>query len=210
MKKTAVILLSLILAAVWCGCSSQLVGLEDNETWEYENEAGYALELPSSWHIDSETETETSFVNDDATVSLVVDNNLGSVEYYSLSEINDMIAESVTDKMFVSSDVEESSESEIDCNQTFNCQDADGNMFTMEIYTYRKDPSVQYYLVFCAAAPVFNQQSKLIDDIKDSFSQTKSADELYQLITDRRNQEAAAEETETDGEITKNNGQETL
>ena len=210
MKRTALILLLCLLAAVCCGCSSQLVGLADDETWQYENESGYALELPSSWHIGAETETETGFINDEGTVSLVIGNDLGTVEYYSLSEINDMLAKDITDEMFSSSSMEGHSTSKTDCNQVFNCKDTDGNMFTMDIYTYGKDPSIHYYLVFCAATPIFNQQSKLIEDIIDTFDQTKTADDLYQLITDRRIAASLTDETGTDEEITKNDGQENL
>ncbi|MEG1997904.1 MAG: hypothetical protein RR051_05630 [Clostridiales bacterium] len=193
MKKIMMILMAVLVIFTLTACGQN--GLNESNSQLYQNEAGYQLAVPLTWKMESETLAETVFVSENAELSFVIINDLGSVEYYSLTEINDMLAEKIAAQLFTSYGQDAYSKDDTWCRQAFSGHDQAGESYVMDIYTYGKDPSINYYLVFCASTTVYDQQKAIIDDIIAGFDQTADAEELYQLISTRREAELAAKTT---------------
>ncbi|MCR4963657.1 MAG: hypothetical protein K6B40_07250 [Firmicutes bacterium] len=192
MKKLYLCLALAIICLLLPGCGR---GLNPAASQIYENAAGYQITLPDTWQILQENDTETVFAGPDGNITLTLSNDLGGVEYYSLEEINEMLAKNIAEALFSSYAVEKSQSGDIQCRQSYVCHKEDGQGYMLDILVYRQDPAIKYYAVFCLPLQMYRGEKPLIDDVFASFEQTKDAETLYAL-TQQRNEAAWAAEAE--------------
>ncbi len=197
MKKNCFYLLciaTLCLSLAGCG------GLDYAASQTYQNPAGYQIVLPDTWQILQENDTETVFGNAEGDISLTLVNDLGGVEYYSLEEINEMLAENIAANLFASYAVEDCQSQTDQCRQSYICHDAAGQGYVLDILVYRQDPAIKYYVIFCSPLQTYNEQKKLLDDIVHSFAQTADAETLYALAQQRNEAQSALENQDLENE----------
>ncbi len=196
MKKIVLLILLTLAAVCLSACNKGSFSEADSQL--YENPAGYQIRLPKDWTMESETETETVFLSANKDVSLVAINELGGVEYYSLAEISDMLADKISSELFSSYGTDAYQQEDQWCRQVYSCHTQAGDGYSLDIYTFRQNPAIQYYLVFCAPMSVYQQQKSVIDTIVASLTQTVDEEELYQLTQQRKEAAEAAEQSATE------------
>ena len=188
-------LCALMLAAALCllaACGAP--DLDSIETAVVEEE-GFSFLRPAAW-----TETEPASANgvcafrsDAGDLSLEVVQELGAMEYYSLIELGDMVAETVRDSVFAAEPESEERSRENKYSATMRGEDAAGNEVVCRVDLFMPYESVHYYLIYLATPEAYQENSNIADDILDGFTVTKSAEEMYQYINDQRADAAAAE-----------------
>ena len=191
MKKICALLLvaALCLLAA-CGAPD----LDSIETAVVEEE-GFSFFRPAAW-----TQTEPASANgvcafstEAGDLSLEVVQELGAMEYYSLIELGDKVAETVGDSVFAATPESEERSKDNKYSSTMRGADADGNEVVCRVDLIMPYESVHYYLIYLATPEAYQENSNIADDILNGFTVTKSAEEMYQYINDQRTDAAAAE-----------------
>jgi len=195
-------LLAMLLLA---GCSMLFIGnrvdFDEIEKQEYENPSGYSVTLPADWALSAETEESSSFISPDGTVALDISNELGGMEYYSLTEIGDMLTRELMDQLFASAKADSTAATNSSYRRTIRGADLDGGEISAVLYISEPFVAVRYYLLFLIDADQSRALSDVVDGVIDSFTVTQDQDQVYQLMRERaearEEAEAAAEQEES-------------
>jgi len=194
MKKLIIpALLTLLLA----GCSISFIGNRvDFDTVEkqiYENEAGYSVMLPADWALAAETEESSSFVSADQAVALNISNELGGMEYYSLTEIGDMLTKQLMDQVFSSAEAKKAAITGSSYYRSISGVDQAGEEISAELYISEPFVAVRYYLLFLIDADQSRAMSDVVDGVIDSFTICGNKDQVYELMRERAEAREEAE-----------------
>ena len=204
MKKLCALLLAVALCLLAaCGAPD----LDSIETAVVE-EDGFSFLRPAAW---METEPASAngvcaFSNETGDLSLEVVRELGAMEYYSLIELGDKVAETVGDSVFASTPESQERSKNNKYSATLRGEDADGNDVVCRVDLIMPYESVHYYLIYLATPEAYQENSNIADDILDGFTVTKSAEEMYQYINDQHT-DAASAETGGDGDAPAEGGE---
>ena len=189
MKKFILVLFS-GLVILFAGCSFSFEpNLSGVETVLYENSAGYSIEIPEEWTIDSESEEITSFSSTNKAIVLNISNEMGGIEYVSLAEICDLISLDLQGELFALEDNpvnEESTTNNSRYRRTITGTSMDGNVLVADVFIFHPYPSIRYYLVVVANQDSYEKNQKLIEGIVHSFLVTAAQEDLYQIMMDRQ------------------------
>ena len=189
-KHCALLLVAALCLLAACGAPD----LDSIETTVVE-EDGFSFLRPAAW---METEPSSAngvcaFSTEAGDLSLEVVQELGAMEYYSLIELGDKVAETVGDSVFAATPESEERSSGKKYSSTMRGADADSNEVVCRVDLIMPYDSVHYYLIYLATPEAYQENSNIADDILNGFTITKSAEEMYQYINDQRTDAAAAE-----------------
>lgn len=165
------------------------------------DEEDCSFSLPADWERVEPISANgvCAFRNEAGDLNLEVVRELGAMEYYSLDELGDMVAEEMADDLFAS----EPERTQHGDNDKYSClmqgTDADGGELVCRVDLYMPYPSAHYYLIYLATPEAYSANKKIADGILDGFTVTKSAEEMYQYIDEQRDAAAAAAREEATG-----------
>ncbi len=202
-KARGVIIWAALALLLLSGCSRQPIDFGAVEKQDYTNAAGYGLTLPADWALREETEESSSFVSSDQTISLLISNELGGTEYYSLVEIGDMLTQQLLDQIFAEGKADTAAWSEDTYRRSLSGQDPAGKKISAELYIMEPFLAVRYYLLFVMDGDQARVMGDVVDGVIRSFKLNQDKDTIYQLMQDRAmaRQAAAAEPAgEEDGD----------
>lgn len=191
MKKKLCILLMIAALCLLAACGAP--ELDDVATTVIDEE-DCSFTLPADWQSVEPVSANgvCSFRNAAGDLTLEVVRELGAMEYYSLDELGDMVAEDMAADLFAA-EPEREQRSEKD---RYSClmqgTDAEGNALACRVDLYMPYPSAHYYLIYLATPEAYAANKKIADGILDGFTVTKSAEEMYQYIDEQRDEAAAA------------------
>ncbi len=94
-KLKSPLLIMLLMLAIFSLSACFNSGLNDIETVNYQNAAGYSLDIPADWQLLSEEPKTTTYTNAEGTAALLIINELGGESYYPLNEIAEMIGQNL-------------------------------------------------------------------------------------------------------------------
>ncbi len=195
MKKYGLLFLILslcVLAGSGCGRQDEFAALERTT---YESEYGYSLEIPADWS-SREIDPAVVFYLPDGELSLSVSPELGGVEYYSMREVGEMLAENLAAATFAEYTAATAQVTEREAEpangaataepasyeQTLQGTDAAGNALTLHFYIDSPCTGIRYYLIFLGATEAYDENAYIADGVIDSFTVTMTQDELYDLM----------------------------
>ena len=150
--------------------------------------------LPADWERVEPTSANgvCAFRSAEGDLTLEVVRELGAMEYYSLDELGDTVAEKIAGDLFAAEPEREQRSG----NDKYSClmqgTDADGSALACRVDLYMPYPSAHYYLVYLATPDAYAANKKIADGILDGFTVTKSAEEMYMYIDEQRDAAAAA------------------
>ena len=191
MKKKLCILLMIAALCLLTACGAP--ELDDVATTVIDEE-DCSFTLPADWQRRESISANgvCSFRNAAGDLTLEVVRELGVMEYYSLDELGDLVAEEIAAGLFAA-EPEREQRSE---NDKYSClmqgADADGGALACRVDLYMPYPSAHYYLIYLATPEAYAANKKIADGILDGFTVTKSAEEMYQYIDEQRDEAAAA------------------
>ena len=191
MKKlyTVVIILTFCFLTA-CGAGQEL----DRVDTQILDGTGFSLTLPTAWQQEQPASDYGvyAFSADDGQLSLEIVQELGAMEYYSAEELGASVSEAIGGSLFAGEPDSSSSSSDTSYTNVLQGSDADGNKLVCRIDLLMPYPSVRYYLVCTATPDAYKANRRLIEGVRDSFTVTMSAEEMYQFIDEQRRR--AAEE----------------
>lgn len=176
-----------------CGAAD----LDEVETTVIDEE-GFSLILPAAWErVEPVSEHGVcAFSGEEGELTLEIVSELGPMEYYSTEELGDMVSDSVSESLFAEEPDCDWRVSENKYTNVMRGQDASGEPLVCRLDLIMPYPSVHYYLLYLAAEDAYQANRRVAAGILDSFTVTKSAEEMYQLIQERQAAEEAARESE--------------
>ena len=164
-------------------------------TWVYENEVGFRLELPEDWQMLAKDTQSTLFISEDGGTSLTVISELGGEAYYTLTEIIEMlITELPGGEYFQLERVLLDNNREL--RLLYIGSDSDGVETYLDLYVTQPYAGIRFYLLFAGANARYGAENRQLNEIIRSFRVTASQQSLYHQMELRREaaMEAAAEE----------------
>ena len=163
------------------------------ERQDYENENGYSMQFPADWQLLSEDAENSTFISGDGSLSCTIGFELGGVEVYSLEEVGDMLLERLGDSLFSSWESEHPRlDSTTYRNRVLGLRE-DGEALSLDLNVYHVQEGVRYYMSFLCETKVYEAKLPLINAIMESFETTKRGDVLYEMMMQRREEQAQAE-----------------
>ena len=194
MKKIVAILVAIVLLV--SGCSMIFDGDNiDVDVKLYEGSSGYSLNIPDTWVMDEETDNTVAFHSEDNQIAMSIVSELGGIDYYSMREIKEQLTEELAAELFSSEyNIEEDSGGTKYFHRVISGADQDGASIVVDIYASQPYVTIRHYIVVVASGAAYDSYENTIEDIISSFTITMSEDEYLQLMEDRRDAAAAAEE----------------
>ena len=198
MKKLwlAVLLAAATLIFAACGGAPQLSEVETTVV----DEEAVSFIRPAEW-LPVEPVSEhgvCAFSAPDGSLSLEVVGELGAMEYYSVEELGAEVAETVAAGLFAAETDSEQKTADGRFTGIMRGEDGSGQKMVCRIDLFAPYPSVHYYLLALATEDAYAESRGLLQGVADSFTVTKSDEEMYQLIREER--EAAAEQAGESGD----------
>lgn len=193
MKKLLPILL--VLAVVFAaGCSIDL-GAESimlpRELYSSDN--GYEMMVPSEWTEEKIAEEQVVFSAEDKQIAMSITTELGGVDYYSMRELKEQLAEEIGTAMFKSYQIVEENNGTKYFRVLLQGTDNNGAKITVDIFASQPYVTMRHYVVTVCASEIYASYSNMLDGMFESFTATMTEDEYLQLMTDRRTAAAEAE-----------------
>ncbi|MBR2784291.1 MAG: hypothetical protein IKD93_08935 [Firmicutes bacterium] len=195
MKKLWLAALTLALCLLSaCGGGPELSSL-DTETVE---EDCVSFLRPAAWQPAEPASAYgiCAFRNEEESLSLEVVGELGTMEYYSLEELGEETAQTLADSLFAAEPDTESRCTDDYYSSVMQGQDEDGQDLVCRIDLLMPYPSVHYYLLTLATPAAYQDNVRVLDGIRESFTLTKTDEEIYHMIQEER--KAAAEEASSE------------
>ena len=180
----------LILLCTACRHGDDVGSLYDTGTLAYDHpQNGASLTLPADWQKLSETGDSVVFADADDTVSLTLSWELGGYSYYSTDGLLDMagsLVAAVLDDPETLASVEAGSPKDAVIftgagRLAASAEDAPSAI--CEAVVISPMSAVRYHLVAVAEVDYYAENSGLLRDIYASFHLNKTADELYQALS---------------------------
>ncbi|WP_366921942.1 hypothetical protein MFMK1_002366 [Metallumcola ferriviriculae] len=185
MHKKLVLAIIVVIFLV-SGCSSETAQFPEREMYRHPD-AGFAVQLPSTWEKVYESEQAVSFVDSELGIGFNARAEFGGLSFYNVESLADEVIKVFEDnKNFTDIDViseEQTAITESSYKLIFESTDSLGIRLGTKVFIFDIYPGIRYYLAFTADKETYYRYDQGFDWLAQSFFVTKDYNELYQALT---------------------------
>lgn len=206
-QKKGLLIFIVLLAAVAAVYFFGIGGASASRYVQYQHpELGFVLPVPESWSLAKETQNAAAWQSEEDDFALLVMGQLGGYSYYDMAGMGNIMADLLQES--ISQWEEVSREVRKDLPKCYRIKgqgvDRDGNPVVTDGLILEPMQAVCFYVIGMGGPEQYQEYQDLLEDVYNGFDVVLSADEIYGLMMEWKEDEAA--ETESLPEALDNSG----
>ena len=193
------ILLLLALAAIYF---FGIGGASASRYVQYQHpELGFVLPVPESWSLTKETQDAAAWQSENGDFALLVMGQLGGYSYYNMTGMGNIMATLLQES--ISQWQEVSREQRKDLPKCYRIKgqglDSEGNPVITDGLILEPMQAVRFYVIGIGGPEQYKEYSDFLEDVYDGFDVVLSADEIYEVMMEWKEEQATENEPLPEG-----------